>query len=377
MTATTPLNDQLDLQLKHEAALLHADGEARQAVSLLINRINETRGYCGVWIWLLVLDLYRVSNSQAPYEKLALHFSQQTGLQAPAWETQDAGQAGSAQKGGGSWRNALILEGSPLSVDDEKIRDWVAASKETGSSRLDLSRMRLDPSEDLARKEAERLLQSMRRLRRTGTKVMLMGETELASRLDRRIEGGGNSLDLESTWWELRMELHQWRGEEEAFDRLVDAYATRFAYCPVDYDPNGAVAVAPGDQDDQALSTPEDVLEVPFQVADATAMLEWIGRHWDTKRDARISLRKCGRMSSGAARDLVQFLLARHGIGAPGVESTPVLAGNKLIFQDCSPLMSALLEATGVASYAQVEHRDAKLLALLANRPMGLGRQGN
>lgn len=374
MSAGTPLNDQLDLQLKHEAALLHADGEARQAVSLLINRINETRGYCGAWIWLLVLDLYRVSNSQAPYEKLALHFSQQTGLQAPAWETQEAGPPTTSQKGGVSWRSALILEGSPLAVDDEKIRDWVAASKETGVSRLDLSRMRLDPNEDVARKEAERLLSAMRRLRRTGTKVMLMGETELAGRVDRRIEGGGQAMDLETPWWELRMELHQWRGEETAFDALVDAYAERFSHCPVDYDPNGAVAVAPGDTEAQMENKVEDILETPFQVPDAHAMLEWIARHWDQKKDARISLRKCGRMSSGAARELVQFLLARHGIGAPGTESQAT-GGNRLIFLDCSPLMAALLEATGVASYATVEDRDAKLLALLASRPMGLGHQ--
>ena len=374
MSSGTPLNDQLDLQLKHEAALLHADGEARQAVSLLINRINETRGYCGAWIWLLVLDLYRVSNSQAPYEKLALHFSQQTGLQAPAWETQDAALPPTSQKGGASWRSALILEGSPLAVDDEKIRDWVAASKETGVSRLDLSRMRLDPNEDVARKEAERLLSAMRRLRRTGTKVMLMGETELAGRVDRRIEGGGQAMDLETPWWELRMELHQWRGEETAFDALVDAYAERFSYCPVDYDPNGAVAVAPGDTEVQMENKAEDILETPFQVPDAHAMLEWISRHWDQKKDARISLRKCGRMSSGAARELVQFLLARHGIGSPGTEGHGA-SGNRLVFLDCSPLMAALLEATGVASYATVEDRDAKLLVLLASRPMGLGHQ--
>jgi len=367
-----PMNQQLDFQLKHEAALLHADGDARQAVALLINRLNETKGFCGAWIWLLVMDLYRVSNSQAPYEKLALHFSQQTGLQAPAWEPNDEVHDKSAQKGAVSWRNALILEGSPLSVDDEKIRDWIGASRETGQSRLDLSRMRLDPTEDVAKKEAERLLQAMRRLRRTGSHVMLMGESELASRLDRRIEGGGNNLEMETTWWELRMELHQWRGEETAFNEMVETYAIRFAHCPADYDPKGAIAVAPNDQEEIAEETSDDILELPFHVQDATVILDWIARHWDNSQDAHISLRKCGHMTSSAARELVQFLLARRGIGAPGTGEQNPNPGQQLVFHECSPLLAALLETTGVASYATVEHKDAKLLAMLAKNNMSL-----
>jgi hypothetical protein len=364
MAVATPLNDQLDLQLKHEAALLHADGEQRQAVAMLINRINETKGYCNIWIWLLVLDLYRVSNSLAPYEKLALHFSQQTGAQAPACDPQENVRP----TGKDTWRNALILEGSPLSVDDEKFRDWIQASRETGQSRLDLSRLRLDASEEPARAEAERLLTAMQRLRRTGARVLLMGETEMANRLDRRIEGGGQNREMETPWWELRMELHQWRGEEEMFDALADDYAQRFAFCPVDYDPQGAVAVSPADSDMVSQDAQTDVLELPFQVNDSTALLTWIAEHWDAGKDARISMQRCGRMSAQVARETVQFLLARHGIGAPGGESAELPPGSRLHFLECSPLLSALLEVTGVSAYATVEDRDAKLLALRSDR---------
>ena len=359
------LNNELDHQLKHEAALLHADGEARQAVSLLINRINETKGGCSIWIWLLVLDLYRVSNSQAPYEKLALHFAQQTGTQAPSWEGQD-GSSPPGGKTGGSWRNALIMEGSPLAVDEEKTRDWIQASRDSGSSRLDLSRMRLDGADDAARKEGIRLLDAMQRLRRTGSPTLLMGETDLASRLDRRIEGGGQIRDIETVWWELRLELHQWRGEEEQFDELASQYATRFQFCPVDYDPRGALAVSPGDDKAQmAIETDADVLEMPFQVLEARGMIDWINRHWDSGKEARINLGKCGRMSSAAARDMAQFLLAKYGIGSPGEKEA---AKHGLIFLETSPLLAALLESTGVSSYARVEHRDEKLLALLKRR---------
>lgn len=362
MLSNAPLNQELDKQIKHEAALLHADGEARQAVSLLINRINETKGSCGIWIWLLVLDLYRVSNSQAPYEKLALHFAQQTGTQAPNWDPDFNGTPNSS----GSWRNALILEGSPLAVDEEKIRDWVLASKDAGASRLDLSRMRLDPAEDVARKEAERLLEAMRRLRRTGVPTLLMGETDLVSRLDRRVEGGGNNRDIETVWWELRMELHQWRGEEQAFDEMADKYAMRFQFCPVDYDPAGALAKSPGDDNSsRAVETDGDVLELPFHVVDAREMIDWINRHWDEGKQARISLRRCGRMNSSAARDLVQFLVAKHGIGEVGGDTQ---GQHTLVFQEVSPLLAALFESTGVQAYAQIEHRDAKLLALLDRR---------
>lgn len=361
----TPLNNELDQELKHEAAVLHADGEPRQAVSLLINRINETKGGCGIWIWLLVLDLYRVSNSQAPYEKLALHFAQQTGTQAPSWEAQD-GSRPQARKTGGSWRNALIMEGSPLAVDEEKIRDWIQASREAGSSRLDLSRMRLDGVDDEARKEGRRLLDLMQRLRRTATPTLLMGETDLASRLDRRIEGGGQNREIETVWWELRLELHQWRGEEEAFDELAGKYATRFLFCPVDYDPRGALAISPGDEEaQQAVETDTDVLEMPFQVTEARSMIDWINKHWEEGKDANISLGKCGRMSLSAARDLAQFLLAKYGIGSPGESNT---VKQQLTFLETSPLLAALLEATGVSSYAKVKHRDEKLLALLERR---------
>lgn len=373
MLSHSPLNQELDRQLKHEAALLHAEGEARQAVSLLINRINDTKGSCGVWIWLLVLDLYRVSNSQAPYEKLALHFAQQTGTQAPIWDPAET--PGGVPKSSGSWRNALILEGSPVSVDEDKIRDWIMASREAGSSRLDLSRMRLDPTEDVARKEAERILSMMRRLRRLGVPTLLMGETELASRLERRIEGGGSNREIETVWWELRLELYQWRGEDASFDDMADRYANRFQFCPVDYDPDGAVAKAPGDDNsNRAVETEGDVLELPFHVVDARETINWINKHWDEGKEARITLRRCGRMNASVARDLSQFLVARCGIGQPGSQDNQ---NPKLTFLETSPLLAALLETTGVEAYAKVEHRDAKLLALLERRHAEAAQKGN
>ena len=356
-----------DDSLRHEAALTLARGEAREAVNQVIGRINETSGQCSPRVWLMAMDLYRSNGTQPAYEKLALLFSQRLGLSAPAWESQEKPQANTD----GFWRNALIIEGSPRAIDDEKIRDWLRTSKETKESRLDLSRMRLEASDDSARPEIARLVEMMTRLRRICPHVLLMGEAELTARLDRHLEGAGGDLGQEQPWYDLRLELHQWRGESERHDDLADLMARRFGYCPIGFDAAGAVAAQKSPEQPAPAPDASGALEGEAHAATPATWTDHVSRQWSAGEDARINLKWTRRVEDTVARELAGLLMAQHGIGDPGAPAPApdkLPRGQRLYLLNVSEHLVALFETTGVAAYAVVESRHEKLLTMLARQ---------
>lgn len=226
-----------------EAAAAHSSGESRVAINNLIHRVNATGGRCDVRIWLMILDLYKVQGSQAPYEKLASHFSDIFKFSAPAWEVFEDPEKPKAFSA--SWRNALIIEGSANSLNEEKIRDFLHASKEQKSSRLDLSRMRFSEKESERVKEILAITSIMQRLRRHGCSTLLMGEADMVEMLKTRAKTGDAKFETEIPYWTLLFEVLQWRGREEEFDDLAMEFADKFEHCHVGYDPDGAIGFTP------------------------------------------------------------------------------------------------------------------------------------
>lgn len=333
-----------DKAVLFEAAAAHAGGESRMAINALIQRINATGGRCDVRIWLSVLDLYLIQNSQAPYEKLASHFADLFKFSAPPWEKFE--DPSKPKEFSASWRNALIIEGSPASVHEDKVRDFLHASKEQNASRLDLSRMRLSDRESERIKEILTLTSVMQRLRRHKCPTLLMGEAELVDFLRTRSRTGGD-LDDEIHYWTLLFEILQWRGKEDEFDVLAMEFAEKYDYCHVGFDPTGAIGVVPkiSQETGGGYHPPETIM-------DGGEIMDALRDAWTNGRPVSIDLSYVKRIGMDAARGVAELLQAQND------DPRQVRFVNPI-----EPLVT-LLEMAGVTAFSTVGHRYPKVRTL-------------
>ena len=364
LPTTSILHSASDDSVRFDAALLYAQGDGRGAINTLIQRVNTSNGRCDTKIWLMLLDIYRLQGQQAPYEKLAVFFADRFNFSPPAWEPFENPSKPKAVTG--QWRNALIVEGSVLDVHDEKLRDFIRASRDMNSARLDISRMRVDFSDADSKRSLDKLLEVMQRIRRVGCPTLLMGEGALAQALQGRLARKGTDLEQEGTYWMLLLEIAQWRGQEETFDALAMDFADIFSHCPVGYDADGAIAVAPSaveaaDPADPGRYSPEEV------VLDARPLLEHIQQHWDRAGRVDIALSYVVRIGVEAARDIAEFLRVHHD-GAPAPDGGEGDDQAMVVFHDAPEILAALLEATGVTAFAGMRHRHGRLRDLFGQQ---------
>lgn len=145
---------------------------------------------------------------------------------------------------GGIWPQCLIVEGPARDIHQEKVKDFLAASRSMRQARLDLSRARLDGDEAAPMASALRLMDVLPKVRKLGIPVFLMGESQMMSEIRNRIRTGDEEQD---PMWLLLFELLQWRGHEETFEDLAIEYAQRFNRCAPGYETSGVIAMPPED----------------------------------------------------------------------------------------------------------------------------------
>lgn len=362
-------HESTDDRIRHESALLHAHGETRKAIATLITRINETNGHCNPKIWLCVLDLYQIEQQEAAYEKLAVFFSNRFHYSPPAWRPPQA----KTTKTSGQWRNALIVEGKASEIHPDKIKDFLRASKEAKSSRLDLSRMRLSSQREQARKETSILLTIMNEIKRLKCPTMLMGDAELMAFLNEcvaqdRLSFERNMLHVDYTdpndtlspFWLLLMEIYQWRGMQDEFDSLAMEFTEMFHWCPVGYNDMWAVAKVPSNDTNDTpplSSTLNGHMVLPAVVLDGQALCTFAQQQWDQHLPAEFSFEQTARLSADAAQELTHLVEAQSHPDGIDVHDT--------VLHDVSEIVFSLLETTGLHSLATIHHRYEKLRHLL------------
>lgn len=340
-----------DQNIRYEAALLYANGDARGAVKLLLKRINSTNGWCDTKIWLLLLEIYQILGQQDPYEKLAVYFSDRFNFSPPSW---DSNAVMKNEKGAGQWRNALVIEGSPNLIKDEKRRDYLRASKEMNSSRMDFSRLRISDDPEQEKQELQKLLEIMQRLRKQKIPTLFMGETELVRALYDKTENDLGTNKDSILHWDMLFEILQWRGEDKKHDELILRFMDLYNYCPVTFDPNESIAVAPSEKEEvtQGSFSPPEV------ITHAEPLFLLMRQQWEKNIPAEIPLTDVKRITADTSREIAAFLQANsdeHG-------------SHDIVFYGTAELVTALFETTGVAAYSLIRHRYAKLRNLFQQR---------
>lgn len=331
-----------------DAASEYAAGQIARAADILVDHIDATAGQCDPSVWYMLLDLYQALGQQQAFEKLAIYFARLFQTSPPSWRTPRAApqEVQSRQTLG---RNALVVTGSINSIHPDKIRDFVLAAREFSSARIDLSRMRLEEEEVDRRDAIEGLLAIMRRLRRYKVPTLLMGENQIVDAARERIGRRGGNLATEGAYWALLFEIAQWRGQQDVFEGLALEYANLFLYCPVGFETDQAVAIAPTEETlDAAADARESSSRLLVPDFLDSAQAEVLCRQMDTRlraeQVAQLDFGHTARVTAEAGRSLLEYAKAQED-------------DVNLVVMDPNEMVRCLLGSLGMFEFARLEPR--------------------
>lgn len=351
---TNNTENELDLTALGEAAILNSRGETKVASEILVSRLNTSVGKSSYWVWLALLDALRIQKSAAQYENVSMHFSRHVGVEAPPYSPiQDELKSGES-----SIRNSLILSSSPLDISEVKLKDWLDAVKTNKTANLDLSRMTLSHDEKGVILELKKLSFIFEKLKKIKPKVKLMGDSELISRLDERIKNGGFNFDVESPYWDLRMDFHQFRGEEDEYNNLLIEYSNKFNYCPIDFRNELSIAKLPK-EDGGGFYKPSNPMLVLSNSSKSEDILNFINENQGKSR-IELSFQKVERILPETAKGFSEFIFNL-------IEDNSELI-NKIFVKDISPLNYWLLIKYGIGQHLRVENENFRLIEALKQK---------
>lgn len=327
--------------VREEAAALFAVGEHKQAIDRLVGALNKSAGNSPKSIWFMLMDAYQALGQQAAFEKSAALFAGFFKTSPPSWEGAAEAPPAAATTGGAVGRNVLILDGQPAQIHPEKLKDFVAAAREEGRARLDLSRSRFDEDHSQRVDDLRILLTLMRRLRRHQVSTLLMGENQVVEVLRTVIQ---RDLPVPSAelYWELLLEFMQWRGQEEAYEDLAIQYGGRFGRSAPGYELGGVVALAPTEAVEEAPHGAAGV--TPPRMLDEGAMERWcVSLEGQLPHGEGVLWLDFGHVAH-VSFDAAVLLASRLKAWA--------LPAEQISVEHPSELVTALFEITGVAAQA-------------------------
>lgn len=302
-----------------EAAIVFAGGDEKGAADMLIAFLKQTNGQANRRVWFMLLDIYQALGQKDQYEKLSLMFANRFGTSPPSWEEAVGLSHASASSIGkatvASGRNVLIIDGPALDQIGAKSKDFVAASREMKSCKLDISRMKMDQS---SLQGLSALQSIMAQLRKHKVSATLMGENHVATWLDKKVAAAKEAQNPNDTpYWMLLLEVLQWRGMMDPFEELSLEYTMTYEISGPGWEPSGVMTIeAVSEEEEHAMAVeasggqiiPEDLItDVSIQ-----RLEEEIKQCIVANGEAKLDFRQVKRMDFSSAGTFLNML---YGMG--------------------------------------------------------------
>lgn len=204
----------------HEAAVLYAaDFPAAAAAVLKAETLAPTRS--GKQPWLMLFDLYEMTQNRAEFEALAQQFAARFGQPAPPW----AGNAESAtdprRAQNRERKDFFVMKPAAMGGLAPEIDRFLAFAEAMGTVRLDLGKIT-----SITAAEADFLAAALTRLRRANMPMWFNnGES-----LEGILRSAFNERPAEATrsFWLLLFELCVLQGKQELHEELSLEFAVAF-----------------------------------------------------------------------------------------------------------------------------------------------------
>ena len=317
-----------------EAAVLYANGDIAEAEKILSAAIDDDTSVSGEGLWMMLLDLYRLTGQQQRFESRVLDYAVRFERSPPSWEDLSSQPARKQVA-----TVPLINLAGMLSIESKKqLVQMLEVACKTGSVRVDLGRIQGGDEAGCTL-----LRQALLRLEKERVKVSLLNCKSAADVLSPCVEAG--KAERRETWL-LILHILQGTGDQDRFEQMALDYAITFEESPPswqDHSPPVEEANA-GSVDDLVKMDDSFVLEGEL-VGNTQETLRKMSS-FAAERDNLIIecalLRRVDFVNAGSLFNVLSGLLSQH---------------KRVEIQNVNAMVAALLRVMGVDQVATVTLR--------------------
>lgn len=322
-----------------EAAILFASGQTTLAEQTLLNAIEQDAlGNATQNAWSMLFDLYRITDNQLQFDRLAIDYLNKFEISPPDWLSESfiAPIAPSEPPG---QMPTVCLDGKL----DGNIIQQLDHIKKMGDShpalRLEFSRISaVDPV------GCGLLLRVLKGLQQSGHELVLVGALELAERISSILQVGRR--DETEAPWLLLLELLQLLQREQDFEEAGIEYCITFEVSPPSYEaPKTRIINIQPEAAINLNAHPEHFMMPAVIEGRTDHLVQAIKDHASAQLAVILDCSRLTRVDFNATGQLLNGLM-------------PLIhAGKSIEFQGVNHLISALFHAMGLNSIARITPR--------------------
>jgi ABC-type transporter Mla MlaB component len=320
-----------------EAAIMFANGQNDIVEHLLQAAIAEDLlGDAMQSVWLMLFDLYQITGKHEQFETLSIDYASKFETSPPAWSSNNARSTQTTATAG---TTPIVPFTGPLDANAIKQMERIQKLAETYRAlRLEFTRVTEVNAEGCGL-----LLDTFRKLQKSGHDLILVGALELTEKIRGLIEVGRRD-DTENAWL-LLLELLRLLNRENDFEEISIDYCVTFEVSPPAFiAPQNKVTTA-------AAETPADAGKPEgFPMPDVVEgridnLIVAIAAYSDEHTPAIIDCSQLQRVDFNAAGRLLTGL------------SPFCVNGKSIEFHSVNHLVSALFTVIGLRDMARVVPR--------------------
>lgn len=327
------LVEEIGFQLEPEledAVMLYANGHADEAVAVLRRYLQNHPDGRDPQPWLLLFDIYEVTDQRQPFDDLALDYAVRFDRAPPAW--QPVRTAGSGEHPGFTFGDGLAPQ------DRIALEHFRRECATADTVELDFLDTPVTGDDAYARI----MLDCVERLARAGKHIRLFGGDGFVARLNAARAKGQLSEPL----WHLLLLLLELQGRADEYKAAASEYTVRFRLPAPPYAPPRQPST------DSAYGRPGEGGQV--------FVMQGVIDHGTAKVFAQLREFAAGR--TRVEVDLGQ--VTRIDFMAVGQLMATVTAlaqaGKQVVFRDGNEMVCLLLRMLGVGQYAAIQPKERK-----------------
>lgn len=321
-----------------EAAIYFANDLPEQSVGVLLQFLQTNPFSQDMLPWLMLFDLYQLSDEKRKFNELALRFVEKFERSAPIWESRQAGPepvAGQKPAAVAAPGEVVALAGVLDAGCEAHLQRLLQTAQGGTAARLDLGAI-----ESLEPAGSELLFKALQTLRKSGGKASLVRAESFVDPVKQAAEAGDSPAH-----WLLLLELGQWLAMEAEFEEWAVEYAIRFEVSPPSWEKTvlakSAQTDAPKPAGEQPPAAGEEGFALHGVISDASQpQLRALADYAATRPEVRIDM-------SGVTR--IDFMSAGTFVAALSDLSR---AGKKVSIAEANEMVQALLCSMGAIQFA-------------------------
>lgn len=304
-----------------EAAMLYASNQPENAEALLKTLLpgNDQRA------WHMLFDLYRVSQREADFEKLALEFAMRFESSPPVWKARE--EKNSKSKG---VSRPLVLPAKLDGSVGEKLKQILASLEKDASLQLDFSQV-----QDVDQTGAQAIADMLGKTRKSKLKFQVSGASSIIELLKSRMQ----SDPAAQGYWQMLLAVYQLLGKQDDFENLAVDFAVAFELSPPSWENVQAAqeVAAP------AVEVPTDAFVFKGVLSEASQdQIAQLMKYADSRTDVVVDCSAVTRVDYAYVGSLIGQLMQLLG------------TGKSITLQGQNALVNELFRVMGIDQLAKI-----------------------